>query len=53
MSFDASANADLVKNALGDVNSIIAKAAEQQKKDQRPRRSSFSGQMPGAPGPSK
>lgn len=49
MSFDASANADLVKNALGDVNNIIAKAAEQQKEGARPRRASFSGSMPGAP----
>lgn len=31
MSFDAAANADMVKSALGDVNSIIMQAAQQQK----------------------
>lgn len=31
MSFDAAANADMVKSALGDVNNIIMQAAQQQK----------------------
>jgi len=46
MSFDAAANADMVKAALGDVNNIINKAGEQEKVGLRPRRASFSASAP-------